>query len=832
MFTIDAINKSSKFTQTYFSKLPQYLFTAFTFITILAIFVPLSPHMPSSGLDPSWQFAINKALVLHLDIGKEIIFTFGPYASIYTHNYYPETNHLMVSSSLFLGLCYAGTLLYLAKDKKHYVLLAIVLYLAGFTIRDTLFFVYPLILATCAAKFINSVDSNTPKKLNASQLILIAVAFAPLGLLPLVKGSFLLICSTVAVVMAAYFLYHRYLFLGLLTLISPIVSVLILWVISGQSLFVLPSFLVSLSPIISGYAEAMSEQGDNAEIVAYLLGAIAIVWSLVTESKFTLITRLFLSICFLLFLFIAFKAGFTRHDDDDHSNSAAAALVLIALIFSFLSIEIGGTATAISYPYFEKPVINKNVLLFFRDLWVKHKMTALVIPIIASAYINMPTRNIFNNFYYTYVSSWSGLYSRLTNSDHFRSEFEHSLEIIRKEYQIPMLQGTTDIYPFDQSYLLASNNNWNPRPIIQSYSVYTAQLAKINEQHIRGDNAPDNILFRVQTIDARFPSLDDGLSWPALLDNYTINKVDENFKFVYFRKKLTLQKNSRFDILHDKTHEIGENIIIPPTNTPVYAEIILKPTVLGKLLGLLFKQPQLAIALKLKNGTSEQYRVIANMMESGFFISPLIKDTKDFLLMGTGNLHYIDGNTVESFTLAPAYGGSLFWSANYQLKLKTYPISTTNNAIKIPFNDMVDFPEKYTEAKPTHCSINQSIDQVNGISTDQPKLTATSLLTINGWLAFSAKDGITADETFITLTDTQGSVKYLKTRHTSRPDVTAYFKQPAMPTDIGFTTTVDVTKLQGVYKLGLARTRAGKLEQCLETIIPITITQTTDHEPQ
>lgn len=157
---------------------------------------------------------------------------------------------------------------------------------------------------------------------------------------------------------------------------------------------------------------------------------------------------------------------------------------------------------------------------------------------------------------------------------------------------------------------------------------------------------------------------------------------------------------------------------MPSTSDLVYAEINLKPTLLGKLLGTLYKPPQLAITLKLKNGSSEQYRVVANMMESGFFISPLIKDTKDFAMVASGGTHYLNSNIVESFTLSLAHGGHLFWSASYQLKLKAYPISITNNTFKMPFDSMIDFPEKYTEIKPIHCGINQVIEQVSGYIHD------------------------------------------------------------------------------------------------------------------
>jgi hypothetical protein len=363
-----------------------------------------------------------------------------------------------------------------------------------------------------------------------------------------------------------------------------------------------------------------------------------------------------------------------------------------------------------------------------------------------------------------------------------------------------------------------SNNNWNPRPIIQSYSAYTAVLAKINEQHLRTDNAPDNILLSIQTLDERHPALDDGLSWSALLDNYTVNKIDRNF--AYLNKKPVLQKNSLFQDFYDETHEIGETVVIPETDLPIYAEVDIKPTILGKLISLLYKPPQLIILLNLNNGTSHYYRVVGNMMVSGFFISPLIKDTKDFVHVSTGELRYLNNHIVKSFAIFPSYGGSVFWNANYQLKLKTYINNTL--AKTPPLNDMIDMPNNYSEAKAIQCNSNQFIDIVNGTTVTEQIPKVTRQLTVDGWLAFSAKDGIVADETFVTLTNYLGDIKYLTTQATPRHDVKVFFKQHTMP-DIGFTSTVDVTHLQGVHTLGLARAYAGKLEHCLEIAIPVMI---------
>jgi hypothetical protein len=195
-------------------------------------------------------------------------------------------------------------------------------------------------------------------------------------------------------------------------------------------------------------------------------------------------------------------------------------------------------------------------------------------------------------------------------------------------------------------------------------------LARLNEQHLRDNNAPDNILFNIQPIDGRLPSLEDGLSWPALFDNYTVTSLDNNL--AYLRKKQTIQSNSAFNVIREGTYKTGEIVELPITSDFLFAKIDLKPTLLGKILSLLFKPPQLRITLKFKNGTSQNYRVFSNMMDSGFFISPLVENTKDFVYLATGNQRNLKNNIVESFRITPGYGGSHLWSSTYSLELKAY----------------------------------------------------------------------------------------------------------------------------------------------------------------
>jgi hypothetical protein len=76
--------------------------------------------------------------------------------------------------------------------------------------------------------------------------------------------------------------------------------------------------------------------------------------------------------------------------------------------------------------------------------------------------------------------------------------------------------------------------------------------------------------------------------------------------------------------------------------------------------------------LTLEGGKTEKYRVISNMMTTGFFLSPLVRNTGDFAVLASGNSGSHNGNKVESFSITPSYGGTLFWSGTYTLKLKNF----------------------------------------------------------------------------------------------------------------------------------------------------------------
>lgn len=56
------------------TRLLHFVLYSFITITVLALFVPLTPRMPSKGIDSSWERAMNEAVVRHMSFGKVILF--------------------------------------------------------------------------------------------------------------------------------------------------------------------------------------------------------------------------------------------------------------------------------------------------------------------------------------------------------------------------------------------------------------------------------------------------------------------------------------------------------------------------------------------------------------------------------------------------------------------------------------------------------------------------------------------------------------------------------------------------------------------------------------
>ncbi len=687
------------------AKLPPFLLAAFVTLTTLAIFVPLNPDMPDKGidqswisamreargnleqstplvkLDQSWMIAMNEAVARHLRFGKEIIFTFGPYASIYTRFFHPATDRLMVYGSLLIGLSYVIALLYLARGREQYLLVILMLFLATFPSRDALLLSYAFLLVVCALKFSSS-DACKVANLRWWHILAIIVMFSALSLLPLIKGSLLLPIGVSFAMLDALLLYRFPSRQAIPLVFVPVLATITFWIITGQSLSDFPAFLRGTFLLASGYTDAMSipwvgwpSMMGYGLVIAYVTVSALICLSLIRSTQLADWSKWFLGSLCAPFLLIAFKHGFVR---TDHLSIAFNSLVIITLIIGFLYTDkylIGSLLISIvlvvAVDFRQDPVLIKEVREKFGAGTVAGRGSRTeILAFISRRAIGTLSRVTYKSTYSTYAEAWDGMRSRLADRDSLRNRFTRAMANLGGEYPLPALKGSGDIYSYEQAVILASNNAWNPRPVFQSYSAYTPTLAELNEQHLRGTSAPDWVLIDLLTPDGRLPSLEDGVSWPALLENYTLVSFDG--QFVFMRRNQVTQTRSTLSVICQEKHRTGLTVALPEVDGPLFAEVDIKPTLLGKLLMALFKPPQLNIKLTLKNGESTNYRVISNMMTTGFILSPLVSNTQEFGYLAVGNRRFLDERKVGGISIAPSYGGSVLWSGMYTLTLKTY----------------------------------------------------------------------------------------------------------------------------------------------------------------
>jgi hypothetical protein len=362
-------------------------------------------------------------------------------------------------------------------------------------------------------------------------------------------------------------------------------------------------------------------------------------------------------------LFLVFKLGYVRNGWQ-HETTAALALTIVALA--------GLAITRLDKKYL---ALAASVLLLGAVLF-------------ASAVFNfwLPGNGLAKQLARTFsiYSLFAPVATSYTGS--LKSEYEKNLARERTEFPLPPLPGGADLYSYEQTILFAHGLPYQPRPVIQSYSAYTPELAELNAAHLRTAAAARNLLFSIQTIDGRFPSLDDGRSWPELLTRYDLKgAADDQGKFLLL-SKTAVPREFHLLSLKNTTATFGAPVMLPAaTNGPVWAEIEIKKTLTGSVVSTLYKPPLLWLTVLLKNGAQHRFRLVPGQAAGGFLLSPLIADTKSFAaLAGVDWRQDLAGLEVEAMTIsADTDSGS---TSCYQspMAVRFYQLEYPLQAIKIP----------------------------------------------------------------------------------------------------------------------------------------------------
>jgi hypothetical protein len=649
-------------------------------VATLLFIIPLSPSFPSVGLDISWEYGLNEAVARHLVFGRDIVFTLGPLGLVFANMYHPATNWIMlfVSAVIGAGLAIGGALLAYPRKPMHVAILPILV--AEINLRDSIFIVLPFVLLLLILRVCAPADSKHHLRPDGLISAGIAIVICAVALLPLVKGSYAVsafFCGGVSLLV----LLRRYPPAAAASTCLAIAAAAGTWMAIGQPISSLLTFFVAQGPIISGYSEAMSFEGAPKEVIIYVTISIILLGVFYKEfaGKFGA-TGLIAVAAFAFTLFVCFKAAFVRHDQ--HGATAAGALLLAGYCVSAMT----------------EPILYLLVWGLVLFGWAK----------IDRAHSGLTFATASQRVHDAIASAYGGLKLRVSSPELLRTIFDQQNAAIRAQLPLPPVDGSVDVYPSELSTLFAHGFCWAPRPVFQSYSAYDAPLDALNSGHLEGPNAPQHVFFRVQPIDGRLPALEDAGSWPVLLSRYAI--VGYDGIQIHMEHLAAGPANSVFGPQVARlAARIRTPVQIPDKEGPLWAEIDLTPTFLGRVGLFVLKIPPVELTLTLENGRVVHHRYIPAMGQRGFLLSPYIQTTNDFIAFATG-IH--QGNAVRSIQIDTPETG--MWHRRFNIRLRRLEIEPQLSARKIVLVQPPAPPTLLGQSAANRGSVCQ-IEEANGL---------------------------------------------------------------------------------------------------------------------
>lgn len=741
-------------------------------INLIVMIVPLAPMMPSAQLDPSWMLGVNQALAQDLVFGRDFIFTIGPYGSLYTLQYHPATDFLMVSTAFALALGWAIALLELTAFRFRIALFLLSIFLLTANSHDLKLLGYPFLIMLWTVSGCNiASEKNTLGRLTVFAKL---YAFSLLGLLPLVKLSTLPLCILATIMTFWFLLIQGQTRQAWFLLFTPLATMSIFWLMAGQPLTALPDYFTNGSDIIAGYSEAMAIPGKSKMPALYLLICLCLAATTLWSRNLTPLQKTYLLLSLSSFLFIVMKGSFVRHDG--HALLAGTGVIFASAMTLFLIQSKSALA-----------ILGASLLL---NGYISHH------------YREFQIQSFIGNITKSYIKAANGLHIRIFEPDKLNQNYKKALISINSTSSLPKVSGTSDIYSYEQSALIASSNIWSPRPIIQSYSAYTPKLAELNRQHLIGKNAADNIFFRVQPIDNRLPSTEDGPSWPAIMQGYEI--ADLYGDFIHLRKRGLISDTPQRPVLR-QTIKIGTPFPIKKSTGGIYARLKLKKTLAGRLANLLYKTTSIQLLIETHDGNKKIFRFIPQMAEAGFILSPHIQTTTDFAWMASNHSDLLP--QVKQITLLVDQRYQALWQPTVEIELQSFEVPVSPGSTNLP----IGLSEKV--ASPTLSPRSACAAAIDTVDV-RPKTGPAKLLNIMGWLVMDSKTGKAPDRVIITLRHHSGQTLYFaNSMQHARPDVAAHLKtSPAALS--GFTALINVKGFSGKFEISLSKQLGEKIEMC------------------
>jgi hypothetical protein len=605
--------------------------------------LPKAPPVDSL-LDASWNLCLPYLVQHGAQFGTEVVFTFGPLGF--------AMPSLYCGTGLWLEVAAAAT----AAGMFGWVLLE--------TIR-------PLnwVHRTVAALGMLILIPSSPQTLYLSMVALLGLlllrdeppgAFKTvtccviLGFLSLTKFTNAMLACGVAAVAAGYYLLDGKPKQAALLAGAYALAFSLFWTVCGQSPAGMVPYISTSLEISKGYPDAMYVyesprafwRGLSTVLVMVACGVFETV---AAKGRIKALAR---ALIFWMTAFLAWEYGFVRADPGHMAGfylSAVAAVCLYPVFFPF------GERWQVARTVLPAVLAGCAIIGIYR---LEEGTFAACLPNTAE--------EMRENF------------AALSNPAKFKQKLDAGYAAAAKRNAAPRIINavgtqTVDVFGFQQAVAILNGLRYSPRPVLQSYVAYTPKLAALNGAFMAGDRAPQWILQRYETIDGRYPSMDDGPALRALLDRYTFQFQDSGY--VAWRRTEDQKKTLTALPPPVREGDAGMNEEIPvgdlAAGASVWLEVDYSENIRGKLRALLYKPPKvtLVVAVAGQPGTPGKFRFPRMLAREGMLLSPYLDGEYAFLEYAAG----LGGPAVQTFKVACDRQNARYLERTFHYRLRILP---------------------------------------------------------------------------------------------------------------------------------------------------------------
>ena len=592
-----------------------------SFLLILFLYILLPVFLPSASylcetdkininscLDASWVMGLHWAIQKNLIFGKDYVFTYGPLGFLATRTALGFSYRYLLLSDLFVIGNFAFILAYVFRrfyGLQTVLFCCLVVYsISGFvTYTDQIVFTFLLI----SVFWLNySLEYSKP----AGLIVPVIVT----ALLFYIKVNISFVGLIIFYFYLIYFIFsekEKIIAKILYGLAVPLLIILLSFPLRTD----LAGYIAGGFALVDGYNDAM-----NLKAAEYL--------------KYTIVAGVLIGVFFATFFYKNFKINFV--------------LFVVCGIFTYVlfkqSFVRSDLHVAIFFVFF--PGLCALAVIFYKKLSVLQGYAAasiclacLIAGLSLESYPKFGDRlNYLNAVFF---------------GNNIQERYENGFNRFDLPPEVKEIIGakTVDIIPWNIDYLYFNRLNYDPRPVVQSYSAYTPYLINLNKQKYESDSAPDFVLFSSASLDDRYPFFDDQQIKLELLKNYACLGIynSQNAEFLLFEKN---PGSASLDLSPpvEESIKFGENYLLKNPNKSYFVKININYSVFGKAVRFLYKPFPVLINFTLEDGTARSYRAIVPIMENGVLINPLIENERDFLNF-VGGAAVAEGKKIRSFRI-------------------------------------------------------------------------------------------------------------------------------------------------------------------------------------